>query len=228
MTAIAAKKREDLRAIVRYLLNEYTSGSGAFWTDTVLNSYLELAFSHYNLFVCQFNPDRFLTQLTAITVVNGTASYALTNSPFVVWCVYWRQTLYSDLPIYRNPLFKDPSAVEQSTLTINSAPAYLPQARIVGGNIELSPTPGAVTATLIPEVIEFPAFVSADAVALDAKCHPIVHNLIALKAAELALIEDAEDPNVYSRLTQTIQQEEQYIASILMKAQKDGPGGHKE
>lgn len=215
MAYMAAMTLPQLRQLVRDILHEYELGQGAFWKDTTLENFINVAYRYYMLQVELINPGTFVQSLTPISVVSGTDTYALSSDSFLLWAIWWSVATYDKVVVWESNWFRKFEHVESATPYFLNKPDYVPSVRVRGTSIILRPAPTAAFANaIIPEVVAFPVILTGSG-AVDAALHPVLHPLIALRAAYLSLSEDGNNPQNFQGLSDTLMGAERSAVTLL-------------
>jgi hypothetical protein len=158
----------------------------------------------------------FAEAFTPINVVANTTTYIDLPPEFLTpWALWWKET-GAVIPtlIWKSPRFKGAESFSGSDLFFEDDSLTIkPTVRVLGGRVYLIPTP-TVSGTIIPEGIVFPIELTGTA-EVDVRIHPVIHPLIAQRAAFFALAEDGENIQNYTGLVTSLAAAEQNFKEIL-------------
>jgi len=214
---MAAKTLTDLITLTRVYLHEYETSQGTFWLDAGLTQHINSAYRYYMLLVERHDWGAFAEAFAPITVTAYTTTYIDLPPEFLTpWALWWLevnnpvQTL-----IWKSPRFKGAESFPGSTEFFeDDAVIGKPTARVLGNRILLLPAP-VVDGVIIPEGIVFPPELINGTDTVDGRVHPVIHSLIAQRAAFFALAEDGENIQNYTGLITSLQAAEQNVKEIL-------------
>lgn len=218
MTYMAAKTLTELIALTRVYLHEYDISSGVFWADAGLTSHINSAYRYYMLLVERHDWGAFAESFAPINVVANTTTYIDLPAEFLTpWALWWKQaSAPRPTLIWKSPRFKGMESQPNSTPVFeDDGVMNQPAVRVLGNRVLFLPTP-TVGGTIIPEGIVFPPELdSSSNTTVDSRIHPVIHPLIAQRAAFFALAEDGEGIQNYAGLTSSLATAEQNLKEIL-------------
>lgn len=206
----------ELIDLARVYLHEYDISQGDFWSSTNLTKHINSAYRYYMLLVERHDWGAFAEAFAPIIVVANTTTYIDLPSDFLIpWALWWKATGATiQTLIWKSPRFKGAESFNGSDLFFeDDAHLVKPSVRVLGGRVLLLPTP-TVGGVIVPEGIVFPPELTGSAV-VDVRIHPVIHPLIAQRAAFFALAEDGESIQNYTGLVTSLAAAEQNFKEIL-------------
>ena len=217
MPYMAAMTLTELIALTRIYLHEYATSQGDFWVDPSLTKHINSAYRYYMLLTERHDWGAFAESFTPIPVTAGVTTYVDLPTEFLTpWALWWLeasnpiQTL-----IWKSPRFKDAESGSGAALFFPDDDVVgKPTVRVLGNRILLLPAP-TMDGVIIPEGIVFPPELSNTVTTVDSRVHPVIHPLIAQRAAFFALAEDGENIQNYTGLVTSLAQAEQNFKEIL-------------
>lgn len=216
-TYMAALTLTQLIALTRVYLHEYETSQGDFWLDTSLTQHINSSYRYYMLLTERHDWGAFAEAFAPITVVANTTTYIDLPAEFMTpWALWWKEVANPNLTlIWKSPRFKGAESFSGSTLFFEDDNLIgKPTVRVLGNRILLLPSP-TVNGVIIPEGIIFPPELSGGSSVVDSRIHPVIHPLIAQRAAFFALAEDAENIQNYTGLVTSLAAAEQNFKEIL-------------
>ena len=216
-TYMAAMTLTELIALTRVYLHEYETSQGDFWLSASLTKHINSAYRYYMLLTERHDWGAFAEAFAPITVVANTTTYIDLPPEFLTpWALWWKATGATiQTLIWKSPRFKGAESFSGSDLFFEDDAALVkPSVRVLGGRILLLPTP-TVGGVIIPEGIVFPPELSSGTDIVDIRIHPVIHSLIAQRAAFFALAEDGENIQNYTGLITSLAAAEQTFKEIL-------------